>query len=180
MKGTMCSRAAAMPVYFVWAVACFAANDESEYKFTVAQARKSVMEYCNMDCARAVRNLPLPCCDTFENAMRGDFAALTTVFTDSDYHSGDNESWSFTAWPLLHVVGDKTFAAYLGTLDAKTQANVFEQIFYEGSCYPRAIKTGYFHRKFPEVVAIYEKIQKKKHTKSASVIKIWRVANTRL
>ena len=69
--------------------------------------------------------------------------------------SGDNESWSFTAWPLLHVVGDKRFAAFLRAVDAHEQSDVFDQIFYTGSYYPEAIKTGYFAGHFPEVAAIY-------------------------
>ena len=111
--------------------------DASDYAYTQAQGRKAVLAYCRLDCARAERKLP--CCDAFEKAMRGDFVALTLVFTDSDYHSGDNESWDFTAWPLLHVVGDKRFAAWLRTLDTKTQNTVFDHVFYAGSYYGRAI-----------------------------------------
>jgi hypothetical protein len=102
---------------------------------------------------------PVSCCDVFELAMHGDISALRRVFTEQDLHSGDNESWSFTAWPLLHVVGDRRFAAFLQTLDPKLRAEVFEQIFYEGSYYPKAIQSGYFARHFPEVAAIYHKLQ---------------------
>ncbi len=91
--------------------------------------------------------------------MRGDLSALHRAFTERNLQSGDNESWSFTAWPLLHVVGDKRFAVFLRTLDAREQSNVFEQIFYSGSYYPEAIKSGYFLRHFPEVAAIYRKLQ---------------------
>jgi len=98
----------------------------------------------------------------FEQAMRGDVAALRRVFTERDLHSGDNESWSFTAWPLLHVVGDGRFAAFLHTLTTAEQSDAFEQIFYEGSYYPEAIASGYFQRRFPRVAAFYRKLQPRK------------------
>ena len=90
--------------------------------------------------------------------MRGDVKALYTVFTNENYHSGDNESWVGTAWPLVHVVGDKRFAAFLQTLDEQTQRDIFQTIFYSGSYYPRALKNGYFERKFPRVAAIYKRL----------------------
>jgi hypothetical protein len=94
--------------------------------------------------------------------MRGDVPVLRRVFTERGLHSGDNESWSFTAWPLLHVVGDKRFAAFLRAVDAREQSDVFDQIFYTGSYYPEAIKSGYFARHFPEVAAIYRQLQPRK------------------
>jgi hypothetical protein len=136
--------------------------DSSDYTYTRAKARKAVLAYCHLDCALAERKLP--CCEPFEKAMAGDFAALTLVFTDSDYHSGDNESWDFIAWPLLHAVADKRFAAWLRTLDEKTKNGVFDHVFYAGSYYARAIRAGYFRRKFPEVEAIYRTLQRDDHT----------------
>jgi hypothetical protein len=130
----------------------------NDYRFTVAEARKAVLAYCQSGCVRTWHEPHLPCCDKFEEAMAGDFTALTTVFTDLSYQSADDEAWSFTAWPLIHVVGDKRFAAYLRTLDAKAQKEVFDQISYGGSEYPEAIKSGYFRRKFPEASAIYRRL----------------------
>src|SRR2546430_1056019 len=83
--------------------------------------------------------------------FRGYAKALYTVFTDENYHSGDNESWVGTAWPLVHVVGDKRFAAFLQTLDERTQRDIFQTIFYSGCYYPRALTNGYFQRRFPRV-----------------------------
>jgi hypothetical protein len=97
------------------------------------------------------------------------FEALTLVFTDSDYHSGDNESWDFTAWPLLHAVGDTRFAAWLRTLDEKTKNKVFDHVFYAGSYYSRAIRDGYFRRKFPEVEAIYRTLHRNDLTSNQSM-----------
>ena len=89
--------------------------------FTVAEARAAVREHYRTEC-EGVRYKPrLPYRETFEKAMRGDVKALYTVFTDENYHSGDNESWISTAWPLVHVVGDKRFATFLQTLDEQTQ-----------------------------------------------------------
>ena len=141
--------------------ATVAGANANDYAYSRVQARKAVLDYCRLFCARAERKLP--CCDTFEKAMQGDFAALTLVFTDPDYHSGDNESWDFTAWPLLHVVGDKRFAAWLRTLDPKAQNNVFDSVFYAGSYYSNAIKAGYFQRKFPQVEAIYRTLHQNDH-----------------
>jgi hypothetical protein len=143
-------------------VPSIARADASDYAYTTKRAHYEVREYCRLDCHRATRGLP--CCDTFDKAMRGDFSALTLVFTDSDYQSGDNESWDFTAWPLLHVVGDQRFAAWLRTLDVPTQNRVFDHIFYAGSYYPRAIKAGYFRRKFPQVEAIYHTLHRNDYT----------------
>jgi hypothetical protein len=142
--------------------ATIARADASDYAYTTKRARHAVLEYCRLDCHRATRGMP--CCDAFEKAMPGDFATLTLVFTDWEYHSGDNEGWDFTAWPLLHVVGDKRFAAWLRTLDTKTQNTVFDSVFYAGSYYSRAIQAGYFHRKFPEVEAIYRTLHRKDYT----------------
>ena len=143
-------------------IAYVARADESDYTYTREQARKAVLSYCRLDCHRAT--VGLPCCEMFKKAMRGDFAALTLVFTDSEYHSGDNESWDFTAWPVVHVVGDQRFAAWLRTLGVKTQNTVFDHVFYEGSYYSRAIKAGYFRRKFPQVEAIYRTLHRKDQT----------------
>ena len=60
---------------------------------------------------------------------------------------GDNESWVGTAWPLVHVVGDKRFAAFLETLDLKKQREIFDTIFHSSN--------GYFEHKFPRVAAIW-------------------------
>lgn len=50
-------------------------------------------------------------------------------------------------------------AAFLGTLMTAERSNVFEQVFYEGSFYPEAIESDYFKRKFPQVAAMYRKLQ---------------------
>jgi len=133
-----------------------------DYTFTTVSARKAVLQYCHRDCSQLFYNPPRPCCEVFEQAMRGDPAALRRVFTERGLHSGDNESWSFTAWPLLHVVGDTRFAAFLRTLRVAERSDVFEQVFYEGSYYPEAIASGYFERKFPQVAAIHRKLQPRK------------------
>lgn len=88
-----------------------------EYTFTASAARERVLQYCHHDCVQLFQKPPRPCCGVFEQAMRGDAAALRRVFTERGLQSGDNESWSFTAWPLLHVVGDRHFAAFLCTLN---------------------------------------------------------------
>ena len=83
-------------------------------------------------CFRRPRDLVVTCSSRRCTAIR---AALWRVFTERGLQSGDNESWSFTAWPLLHVVGDKHFAAFLRSLNARQQADIFKQVFYEGSYY---------------------------------------------
>jgi hypothetical protein len=145
-------------VFGAIAASCAAGTHTKDYTFTVAAAREEVLAYCRRDCAQLFEMPPRPCCDVFERAMRGDVAALRRVFTERGLQSGDNESWSFTAWPLLHVVGDKRFATFLRTLNPHDQRDIFAQLFYEGSYYPEAIKTGYFVRHFPEVAAIYRKL----------------------
>ncbi len=145
-------------IFCMSVAAAAAGTHDDDYTYTVAKARKAVLVYCHTDCSQLFYSPPRPCCDVFEQAMRGDATALRRVFTERDLHSGDNESWGFTAWPLLHVVGDKRFAAFLHTLTAADRLGVFEQIFYEGSPYPEAIASGYFERKFPHVAGIYRKL----------------------
>jgi hypothetical protein len=139
---------------------CAAMASDDGYTFTVAEARAVVREHYRYECEQEKSKPRLPYRRTFENAMRGDPKALYTVFTDENYHSGDNESWVGAAWPLVHVVGDERFAAFLETLDLKTQRHIFDTIFYSGSYYPRALTNGYFERKFPRVAAIYRQVHR--------------------
>ena len=87
-------------------------------------------EHYRYECEEEKSKPRLPYRETFERAMRGDVKALYTVFSDENYHSGDNESWVGTPWPLVHVVGDNRFAAFLETLDVKKQRKIFDTIFY--------------------------------------------------
>ena len=64
-------------------------------------------------------------------------------------------------------MGDRGFAAFLRTLTAAEQSDVFEHIFYEGSYYPEAIANDYFERKFPRVAAFYRKMQPRKVSNQA-------------
>lgn len=89
-----------------------AMSTDDGYSFTLAQARSAVRQHYRYECEEEKSKPRLPYRETFEKAMRGDLKALYTVFTDANYHSGDNESWVGTAWPLVHVVGDKRFASF--------------------------------------------------------------------
>ena len=133
-------------------------SSDDGYSFTLAEARAAVREHYRYECEEEKSKPRLPYRETFEKAMRGDVKALYTVFSDENYHSRDNESWVGTAWPLVHVVGDKRFATFLETLDLKKQREIFDTIFYSGSYYPRALSNGYFERKFPQVAAIYRRV----------------------
>ena len=146
-------------IFFASGAIAAAQPHAKDYTYTVPAARKAVLAYCRKDCAELFYHPPRSCCDVFQAAMLGKVAALRRVFTERDLQSGDNESWAFTAWPLLHVVGDQRFAFFLRTLSAREQSDVFDQIFYEGSYYPEAIASGYFERKFPRVAAIYRKVR---------------------
>ncbi|MBX7246648.1 MAG: hypothetical protein K1X53_14220 [Candidatus Sumerlaeaceae bacterium] len=128
----------------------------ADYEYTTATARQSVMTYVREECEGTPGKPNLPYRKTFERAMSGDADALNTVFRNTNYHSGDNESWAFTAWPLVHVVGDDKFAAYLKPLSDKQVTAVFEQIFYCGGDYPCAISNGYFARNFPQTARLYK------------------------
>ena len=127
----------------------------SDYEYTTVTARQTVMEHCRTECEDESGKPALPYRATFERAMNGDAEALNTVFRNKNYHSGDNESWAFSAWPLVHVVGDDKFAVYLKTLSDKQVTDVFEQVFYCGGDYPCAISSGYFSRKFPRTAKVY-------------------------
>ena len=125
------------------------------YILTVAKARALVRDHYRTECEKATYKPRLPYRETFEKAMRGDVKALYTVFTDENYHSGDNEGWISTAWPLMYVVGDKRFAAFLQTVDERTQRDIFKTVL---CCYPPELKKGYFEGKFPRVAAIYKRL----------------------
>jgi hypothetical protein len=128
----------------------------ADYEYTTATARQAVLDHSKTECEEVSEKPKLPYRATFQRAMKGDVEALNTVFRNENYHSGDNESWAFSAWPLVHVVGDDKFAAYLGTLSDKQLNKVFEQVFYGGSDYPCAISSGYFAGKFPRTSKLYK------------------------
>ena len=142
--------------------AVVASNDG--YSFTGAEARAAVREYYRTECEGVKYKPRLPYRETFEKAMRGDVKALYTVFTDENYHSGDNEAWISVAWPLVHVVGDKRFAIFLQTLDEQTERDVFRTMSYQIG---EAHKNGYFERKFPRVAAIYKRLHPPKTSNQA-------------
>src|SRR5260370_6006144 len=79
--------------------AIVASNDG--YSFTIAEARAAVREHYRTECEGEKYKPRLPYRETFEKAMRGDVQALKTVFTDENYHSGDNEAWICTACPFV-------------------------------------------------------------------------------
>ena len=133
------------------------ASDDG-YSLTVTEARTIVREHYRYECEQERSKPRLPYRQTFEKAMGGDMQALHIVFTDRNYHSGDNESWEGAAWALLHVAGDRRFAAFLSTLDPARQRDIFQTLFYSGSYHPRALKNGYFERKFPRVAALYKRL----------------------
>jgi|GEM_PF-5872182 len=128
---------------------------QPEYIFIPADARRQVREHYQSECEGISSKPRLPYRSTFEKAMEGDPDALHTVFFNENYHSGDNESWAFTGWPLAHLAGDARFAAFLNRLSTRERAEVFDQIFYTGSDYGEAITNGYFARTLPKVAAIY-------------------------
>jgi hypothetical protein len=86
--------------------------------------------------------------------MRGDFAALNTVFTDVNYRSGDNEAWCNVPWQILHVVGDQRFAEYLASLSPAARGQVLGQLLYIRDWYPHDEFDGYFARRFPQTKAV--------------------------
>lgn len=137
---------------------CTAFASDDGYSLTLAEARTIVREHYRYECEEEKSKPRLPYRETFEEAMRGNTKALHTVFTDPNYHSGDNESWEGAAWALVHVAGDRRFSVFLDPLDPSTQRHVFETIFYSGSYHSRALKNGYFERTFPRVAAIYQRL----------------------
>ena len=100
----------------------------STYALTPLQARRAVLVYVEDDCIYYEKHGEkphLPYRTTFKRAIAGDFAALHTIFSDSNYHSGDNEDWIDTHWPILHAVGDERFAAFLSRLPPTARDDIF-------------------------------------------------------
>ena len=129
------------------------------YALTRAQARGAVLAYCDDDCIyyeRRGRKPHLPYRATFDRALAGDFAALRTIFTDSNYHSGDNEDWIDTHWAILHAVGDQRFAAFLLQLPQKERDVVLMYLRYS-IMVPESEFWRYFDRRFPHVAPIYRR-----------------------
>jgi hypothetical protein len=131
----------------------------STYALTRTQARDAVLTYCDDDCIyyeQRGKKPHLPYRATFRRALASDFAALRTIFTDSNYHSGDNEDWIDTHWAILHAVGDERFAAFLLELSPKERDGVLMYLRYS-IMVPEPEFWRYFDRHFPHVAPIYRR-----------------------
>jgi hypothetical protein len=105
----------------------------STYALTRAQARDAVLAYCDDDCIYYEQRGQKPHLAyraAFRSALAGDFVALRIIFTDRNYHSGDNEDWIDTHWAILHAVGDERFAAFLFQLTPKERDGVLMYLRY--------------------------------------------------
>ena len=137
----------------------------STYALTRAQARDAVLAYCDDDCIyyeQRGQKPHLPYRATFRRALAGDFGALRTIFTDSNYHSGDNEDWIDTHWAILHAVGDERFAAFLFQLTPKQRNGVLMYLRYS-IMVPEPEFWRYFDRHFPHVAPIYRRYVARHH-----------------
>jgi hypothetical protein len=131
----------------------------STYALTPLQARRAVLAYVEDDCIYYEKHGEkphLPYRTTFKRAIAGDFAALHTIFTDSNYHSGDNEDWIDTHWAILHAVGDERFATFLLQLTPKQRDGVLMYLGYS-IMVPDPEFWRYFDRHFPHVAPIYRR-----------------------
>ncbi len=131
----------------------------STYALTRSQARDVVLAYCEDDCIYCEKHGEkphLPYRATFKRALAGDFAALHTIFTDSNYHSGDNEDRIDTHWAILHAVGDERFAAFLSQLTPKERGHIFMYLRY-WIMGPEPELWRYFDQHFPHVAPIYRR-----------------------
>jgi hypothetical protein len=134
----------------------------STYTLTRRQAREAVFAYCARDCdyyAAQSRKPRLPYRATFRRALAGDFDALHTVFTDENYHSGDNEDWIDIHWAILHAVGDEPFASFLLRLNSTERDAVLFYLCYAIYGPSERDLEAYLHTHFPRVVSIYDRYQ---------------------
>jgi len=129
----------------------------STYALTRSQARRAVLAYVEDDCIYYEKHAEkphLPYRATFKRAIAGDFAALRTIFADSNYHSGDNEDWIDIHWSILHAVGDKRFAAFLSRLTATQRDDIFLYLAYSIMAPERDV-LHYLDQRFPRVAPMY-------------------------
>lgn len=93
--------------------------------------------------------------------MAGDFAALHTVFSEPEYHSGDNEAWLSMPWRLLQVVGDDRFAAFVLSRPLMQRREI---MFYVPYIAPDDVRGSqifetYFSRRYPQTYALWQRYQ---------------------
>jgi hypothetical protein len=133
--------------------AALPAQADCDYQTTREKALRSMRSYYTGPLTAESRTKSLEYYQrTFENAFRGDFDALRTVFRSPDCHSGDNEAWGDATWEILHIVGDTRFAAFLTRVPASERRQVIQSFASEGwfeHC-GGAKFDGYFRRRFPE------------------------------
>jgi hypothetical protein len=131
----------------------------STYALTRSQARRAVLAYVEDDCIYYQKHgekPDLPYRATFMRAMAGDFGALHTIFTNSNYHSGDNEDWIDTHWSILHAVGDKRFAAFLSQVTRTERDDILMYLAYSVLA-PESELLRYMDQQFPYVAPIYRR-----------------------
>ena len=135
------------------------------YALTRSQAREAVFVYCDQDClyyAKQGEKPQLPYRATFRRALAGDFGALHTVFTDRNYHSGDNEDWIDVHWAILHAVGDQPFASFLTRLTPQERDTALMYLRYS-IMVPDQEFWPYFEQHFPLVTPIYRRYLAQRH-----------------
>ena len=134
-----------------------------EYVLRSSEARKNILEYSRTECEEERTKPRLSYRHTFEQAMAGDFGALHTVFTRSEYHSGDNEAWFSIPWELLAVIGDKRFAAFILREPAYDRRCLLQYIVpglsYPNSMNPEVVRQlmAYFTTTYPQTFALYSR-----------------------
>jgi len=129
----------------------------STYALTRSQTRRAVLAYVEDDCIyyeKCGEKPNLPYRATFNCALAGDFAALHTIFSDSNYHSGDNEDWIDTHWSILHAVGDERFAAFLSRLTPPDRDGILMYLAHSVMA-PEPQLLRYIDQHFPRVALMY-------------------------
>lgn len=109
--------------------------------------------------------------------MSGDFSALHTIFTRSEYHSGDNEAWSSIPWELLAVIGDRRFAEFIRSEPPARRRGLLEYIV-PGLSYPNSMNPlvsqqlmVYFAQTYPETCALYKQYWSQPSNQTSEVVR---------
>ena len=135
----------------------------AEYVRRPSEARRNILEYCRTECEEETTKPRLPYRRTFEKAMSGNSAALRTVSTRPEYHSGDNEAWLSIPWEVLTVIGDQRFAEFIRS-EPRSERGGLLQYIVPGLSYPDSMNPQmerqlmmYFAKTYPQTFALYSR-----------------------
>ena len=127
------------------------------YVSSPIKSRTYILEYCRVECEGNLAKPRLPYRATFEKALRGDFRALETVFTNAWYHTNDSQ-WDAIPWHILYVIGDSRYADFVLSrpLTERSLVLTLQSEHVVGPIQEARFET-FFRKHFPRTYALWSK-----------------------